>query len=460
MESTRKRLNKINAFIQAAVVLAAAAVFAAYFFTNIKVFKWYEFLLPFICLLGFTAIAVISVPKIGNVLIGESDFDPVMNDSDKQRWKTFAVICLAVLLLHALTYVLGVAVYGISRGFFSSAFWKTAWMKPNTDAQHYINIAENGYQVEGDDNLLLVFFPMLPFMIRAFNIVFANSYVSATVINAAATSLTAGFAYLTFLPLVGKKHAVYASFTVILLPGAIFMNSPMTEPLFMLFTILGLMFLQKRSYIAAGIFTALAGFTRSLGVLLAVSVAFVGIGHIVQLIKEKKSIGKTLITLVAGLLISILGTLGYLYINYRLHGDPFKFLEFQYGNWHQKASLFFDTPRYMLSSMLSRYASKPETAISLWGVGFAAIYGALLIIFVKAKKLPASYIVYFLCYFAVSIGCTWLLSAPRYLSAAFPLILAISLFAKKRISTIIMFTLVCSSYIIYMTMYMLRLGVY
>lgn len=462
----RKKMTGMGVkVIRYIAILVLAAVFGLYIINHEGKYQWYDFIAPLVTLAGFGAVLLAAIPKILDLLSGKNEFDTV-EGKYKKRWMNFLLICIGALALHALTYALGIVVYGIANGKAGSItdwfvkYGRMAWMKPNTDAQHYINIAENWYQVEGDDKLLLVFFPMLPILIRGFNFIFNDSYLSATIINTAATALASGMTYITLLPVLGNKHSKAAAFIALLLPGAIFLNSPMTEPLFLLFTVCGFFFMQKRNYVIAGVFTALAGFTRSLGVLLAVPLALVGIGHIVSLVKEKKPVGKTVGLLIAGLFIACLGTLSYLYINYSLHGDPLKFLEYQWDNWNQKSCPFFDTPRYMVRYLISSANDKPLTSLSLWAPGLIAVFGSLLLMSFKAKKLPGSYSVYFLCYFAVSVGCTWLLSAVRYLCAALPFIAALADSCDKRWKSILIFSLTALMYLLYMVMYMKRLGTY
>jgi hypothetical protein len=238
------------------------------------------------------------------------------------------------------------------------------------------------------------------------------------------------------------------------------MNSPMSEPLFMLFTVTGFYFIGKKRFIAAGIFTALAGYTRSLGVLLAVPLAVYGAGYIVSLIRTKQKWGKRLALLLAGLAISVLGTLGYLYINYSLYGDCLKFFEFQRANWYQTATPFFDTPRYMLSYMQSFARTGMDGAYSLWLPGLIAVFGSLLLMIRRARKLPAHYTAYFLAYFAAAIGCSWLLSGVRYLCACFPLTAAIAMSCSNKRKTAVLFAVLAVLYIAYAYMYMLRFDVY
>lgn len=450
--------------IRVFIILAALVGFAFYAIPNTGNYNLLEFALAAAALAGFTVVAVLCVPSVLETLLNGEDTVLPDRKGKTERRRTFLIICAAALGLHLLTYFLGIAVYSLIKNSgrieFSSYILRNAWMKTNTDAHHYVNIAENGYLAEGNDRLLIVFFPMLPYLIRAFNFIFGDSYVSATVINAIAVPLTAGMTYLTLIPVLGSRQAKLSAFITMLLPGAIFMNSPMTEPLFMLFSVTGFYFLQRKRYVLAGVFTALAGFTRSLGVLLAVPIALVGIGNVICLIRQKKPFAGTLAKLAAGLLISVVGTLAYLYINYRVHGDPLKFLEFQWENWHQKACPFFDTPRYLLYQAKASFEKGADAWFSLWLPEYLFIYGTLVLMALRQKKLPASFNVYMLCYYAVSVGCTWLLSAVRYICAALPFTAAVGSCLKTRTKAVIAFIIICLLYCAYLVFYMLRYGTY
>ena len=60
----------------------------------------------------------------------------------------------------------------------------------------------------------------------------------------------------------------------------------------------------------------------------------------------------------------------------------------------------------------------------LWIPNLTASIAALIMMLTGAKKLRPAYTAYFLAYFAVACGATWLLSSPRYLTACIPLMLA------------------------------------
>lgn len=452
-----KKTNPVVPILRAVSAAAALSAFTVYVIKHASVYKPGQFILPFVSLALFTAVLFVSVPKLVSLFSGKSEFE----SKGRIELRKVSVVMLAALGLHLFTLFIGVAIYSkLNPSLDAGTVWRNAWMKQNTDAGHYLTIAEDWYVKEGNDKLLIVFFPMLPVLIRAFNILIRDSYISAQIINALAVVGASGMTYVTLSPVIGEKRSLASAFIAILLPGAIFMNSPMSEPLFLLFTVTAFFFMQKRRYLLSGVFIALSGFTRSLGVIAAVPLALIGISEIISEIKEKKKWGGTFALLVAGLAVSTLGTLGYLFINYSIHGDPFRFLEYQWSNWYQRSCPFFDTPRYVFSYAVSSFKKGESSFRALWLPQLIVMFGSTAFMIRSARKLPASYTVYFLCYYAVAIGCTWLLSSVRYLSAAVPLIAALGLECDRKWKTAVLFVLLAALYAVYTVMYMKGYGVY
>ncbi len=415
----------------------------------------------------FTVVALLGCGKLVHKLFGHSE---VMLVTPRKAKRNFWIICAAALVTHFVLMLIGALMLRHTSNWEAAKngfeLLRVSWLKSNTDVDHYMNIAEKWY-VDFDpanpnnvDYLNLVFFPMFPAAIRLFNLIFRNSFISALIINAIATSLAAGMVYLTLTPVVGSGKAKYGAFAALLLPGMIFMNSPMSEPLFLLFTVTCFYFLQRRELLLAGVFAALAGFTRSLGVILAVPIAIEGISYIVQLAREGKKWKKPLALTLAALLVSTLGTLGYLVINKTVTGDWFKFLEYQRTNWYQSFCPFFETARYVSNYLSKSLLDHNASMIMLWLLTLVSMFGSLTLIGANRRRLPATYYWFFLPYFAVSTGCTWLLSAVRYLSAALPIPAAISFSFNKKLKTALIFAVLLALYIGYMYMYMLRWDVY
>lgn len=443
---------------------AAAIAFTVYYVKEPHKYVWIDYAAPFILCMFFTAVLVKCIPVIVEGISPKSTEPPAVDGSTEKHMRIFIAIIVGSLLLHVLTMNIGVLLFRQTHAAYRNSGYftllRTAWMKSNTDVQHYLDIAEHWYVSDGEERLYIVFFPMFPLMVRGLNLIIGNSYASAQVINTVASSLTAGITYLTLLPDLGRKRSVCGAFIIQILPGAIFMNSPMSEPLFMLFSVCVFYFINRKKLVIAGAFAALAGATRSLGLLLAVPIAYVGIGETTNCIKSGKPWKKSAAIILLSLALSVLGTLWYLEINYTVHGDPFKFLEYQWSNWHQKASPFFDTARYMLNRAIDIKPDSINTIISLWLPQLTAIFVSLFIIGIFSKRIPAPQLALFFPYFIVAIGCTWLLSAVRYLAALLPITTALASVCDKPKNTIPLFVLLSMLYIGYMLMYMKRMSIY
>ncbi|MBQ1684108.1 MAG: glycosyltransferase family 39 protein [Clostridia bacterium] len=461
-----KKTGKQKAILISRIALAVLAVlvYAKYFIDHPK-YELQDWLVSGATLIIFTMAMIVALPKLIDALSGESD---TLLVKPKNSAAIFFAVMLGALVLHIGMTLLGMFIYtkvggaaaenAAKQGFMK--LWQTAWMKSNTDAKHYINIAENWYVNTEPDNLLIVFFPMLPVMIRFMNLITHNSFISAQLINTVATCLASGMTYLTLTPVIGDKRARWGAIAAILMPGMIFMNSPMSEPLFMLFTVCCFFFIQKRQLVIAGVFAALAGFTRSLGVLLAVPIAIEGVCYIVRLAKNKKNWQQQIFVLLLALIVSTLGTIGYLYINKRVSGEWLRFLVYQKDNWYQSACPFFETVRYIVRYLQMAFTKHDSGMIMLWITSLITIFGSLILMAKQSRRLPATYTFHYFAYFIVATGCTWLLSSVRYMSALLPLVAAISLGFDKKWKTAIIFTLLVACYIAYMTFYMLRWSVY
>jgi hypothetical protein len=66
------------------------------------------------------------------------------------------------------------------------------------------------------------------------------------------------------------------------------------------------------------------------------------------------------------------------------------------------------------------------------------------------NKLRASNVAYFIAYYAFCMGATWLLSAPRYLTAAFPLALALGAITEKKSVDRIATLVCCALFVLYL----------
>ena len=124
----------------------------------------------------------------------------------------------------------------------------------------------------------------------------------------------------------------------------------------------------------------------------------------------------------------------YCYINYRVSGDPFKYMEYQSEHWGQNFGFFFGTAAYQLENAIKYLSEGRATVWGLWIPNLLWSFFALAIMIPAARRLRPGYTAWFIAYYAVAIGATWLLSAPRYLVAipVIPLALALTADSRKK----------------------------
>ena len=146
----------------------------------------------------------------------------------------------------------------------------------------------------------------------------------------------------------------------------------------------------------------------------------------------RRCVGLPILVVVGALLVP-LGFAAYCYINWRVSGNPFQFLIYQREHWNQRTGLFFSTAAYQTDYFLRSLTSGVwRDALGLWLPNLIACFAALGLLAAAAPKLRASQTAWFLAYYIVAVGATWLLSAPRYLLVLLPVPLALAQCTRAR----------------------------
>ena len=247
-----------------------------------------------------------------------------------------------------------------------------------------------------------------------------------------------------------------------LLPGAVFLRVPMSESLFLFLTLLAVYFARKRRFLWAALFTALSAFTRSLGILLLGLLFIEMMLEFLDVYREDKSTALRLLPRYIGcLLLGCCGTLAYLIINWRVSGNALTFLTYQRENWNQQLSFFFNTASYQAEYALM-YLNNGDlkSVLSLSLPNLLCSYAALGLLCIDRNEMRLSYLLWGLVYFALSIGATWLLSAPRYLAMLFPLAMSLQRLCKNRTGEFLMEILLFVVQTVYLLMLALDMYVY
>lgn len=428
--------------------------------------------------LGFFALAVvISVPGAIRFFTGAPDNAQTAIGDRSSRKGLFNVslriviaVLLARMLIVVIAYVFGMIFRGVHGSLFSTL--ETIWLKLDTDAPHYFSIAEEWYVTSEPQMYNIVFLPLFPLCIRALNLIFGNSFVSAMALNTVCSCAAAVVLYHLALQDVGRRSAKIAVLFAFAMPAAIFFIAPMSEALFLLLSVSTLLALRKGRFLTAAVFGGLAAFTRSPGIIMAVPFTAEAVRYAVLQYREKggKGLGRAVLKLFPCLIILLSGAFGYLLINKLVWGDWFKFLQFQRDIWYQQPNPFFDTAALQTEEFFLSLSTDRSAMLGLWLPNLLYIVGALAVFVASARTLRTSYSLYFAAYFAVVCGASWLLSAPRYLTALAVLPIALTLLCegrddgvalgRARAKTLIVSAVLITGQILYLLMYVIEFCIY
>ena len=342
---------------------------------------------------------------------------------------------LKVLGLFLLSLILYTALVSVSRlaGGLNSRFWDTFRIYIGLDSNAYYSIAKEGYSYLSDagEKLNLVFFPGYPVLTGLLMMAIPNEILCGY-LAAWLPFLASGPVLYDLLRLdYGHKETMRILILFCLAPAAAFYAYPMSESLFVLCAAGCLYLARTRRWFAAGIVGMLAAFTRSLGGLLLVPLAFEW-WHQFKLADKSLRPVKDWVRDAACMLLIPVGLILYLYINFVYSGNPFIFLQYQKSNWHQQLSWFFATAATQADYAFHAFYENQHSFFGLWLPNLIVGFSSLLLMLFSGKKMRPGYSAWFIFYFAVSYGASWLLSGPRYMAVFFPLAIAAETLPIKR----------------------------
>ena len=325
-------------------------------------------------------------------------------------------------------------------------FWKCA------DSYHYLCIARDWYIEEGDlDRVVqLVFLPGYPIAVRIVALIVRDYIIAGMLVSILSFAGALCVIYRLVLLDHEEETARRAVILLCLIPGAFFFAAPMSESFFLLLSASCLYSARKGRWLLAGLFGALASFTRSLGLLLFVPLC-------AEMIAELLHGRKKALRGIAALALVPAGFGVYCLINYFIAGNPFQFMLYQREHWYQKLGLFFNTAAYQM-----RYAlgAQRSTLLGLWIPNLVVLFSVLVILILGVRRLRASYTLWAIAYYVVAVGATWLLSAPRYMAVLLPIPMTLASLCEKKEARIAIYALLGSCELYYLTMFALRYSVW
>jgi Gpi18-like mannosyltransferase len=298
------------------------------------------------------------------------------------------------------------------------SIWKS-W-----DSTHYLDIAQYGYSstLKNERNLQIVFFPLYPYLVRVFSLVFRNYLFSALAVSNLAYAGIIFYLYrLTTLDY-DHEQAVRAVIYISVFPTAYILHAPYTESLFLMLTIMSFYYARTGNWAVSGIAGMLASATRITGILLLPVLVIEYLSHNDYKIRRT---GRDILWL--GVI--CLGLVFYLYINYDVFGNPFKFLEYQKGHWSKELAF---PVKGLLEAWGGIFWRKPADALlGGWAEIIFVVIGLILVVY-SFFKLRLSYSLYALLTWLIIISTSFWLSIPRYTLSIFPFFIALSILGKRK----------------------------
>ena len=332
---------------------------------------------------------------------------------------------LAAFVLSRLIMFLGGGAWAAIKGEAAYYFAHPDWMWLRWDGHHYIGLIENWYVNEGDPRLHIVFFPLYPAICRVIHLATGMDAVAAAYLVSNVFFVICGCLMFRLGEMAQKKSGgMRAMLLMMFSPLTLFCSVPYTESTLMVTTLAAVYFARRKKFFWAVVMGALAANARMCGIAAAIPIFY-------EMLRScDRASFKNIALSVVKVLPVALGVAAYLWLNYDVTGDPFKFLEYQKSNWSQEFGSLYNTFGYTFKNALDFHDMSYR--IGVWIPQTIAIVLALILFASVLRKSHPGDAGYALVYFYASVAPTWLLSGPRYLTAMYPVYPMLGLLTRKK----------------------------
>lgn len=382
----------------------------------------WELLCTVLFLAAFGALVLRWLSQSGLEAVGRpfSDPLPARRSCLPGKLELWQVFVLAVLFRAASAW-LSVILYDLATGSGMGVMdLPELWQR--WDGPNYLKLAELGYggHLEDGKPLFLVFFPLYAWAIRAVSAVIPNTAAAALLVSFLSFGGGCVYIYRLASEEYGDRTARRTLLLICAYPFSFFFGALMPESLFLLTTAAAFYHIRSHHWTRAALWGILAALTRMHGILLiGVAIAeicceekpFAGNGEARK--RGFAAVFKRLPLLLA----PILGSLGYLALNYHVTGDPFAFVEME-KHWSQGFMWFPKVLSYLAQNALSW--PEASTCWEMWIPEVVLFPIFALLLWGAWKKHRSMFTLYAFVYLILNYCLSWLLSAGRYLACALP----------------------------------------
>lgn len=244
----------------------------------------------------------------------------------KKEQNPYFSICMIFIITRVVLFALSCF---LTKGDLKLAFY-------NFDVEHYLDIALNGYR-----DYTVAFFPLIPMIIRFFNI-FGIPIVGTMIVNNFAALLSAFILYKLTKNLTSVKLFLCS-------PIAVFTFIAYTESIFILLTLLTIYLYLNKQYTLAGLALGFGVMCRSLTAMLFFAIF---IAMIIKWVKVKIKLKSIFAMYIPATLIALVYPI-YLQLAF---GNWKAFMDVQYEYWWRMPSDIFTTIYCDIKFMLAQHS--------------------------------------------------------------------------------------------------------
>lgn len=394
----------------------------------------------FIVIVGLVRVfcyAGVSENKKGNRILGWMLEKKKSYTGYEPTAKDYVRVAIAALIFRIVIYIISaiaMRLYLDDATPVTGGQFLNEWLK--WDANNYIRIATLGYEGYQENGMYttLAFFPLYAWLIKAANLIIPNVNIAALVMSTLCYIVGCCYFYGAIAPDYGKNIAKKSLIYLSVFPFGLFYGAMMPESTFFMLASACFYYIRKHKWWAVGITGALAGLSRMQGIILmgVAGIEWLEYYKPFTMLKEKKGkeLVKNIFTKAIWIPFMLVGLGIYLYINYKVTKDPFKFMEYQSTVWGNGAQYFGKT----ISDIWNRSFGSDFTGVTKFTAGIAALglfVWAVMLLFYGIRRVHNKYTLFLVFYVIMNYMQSWLISAGRYMSVAFPMFLIMAVFADE-----------------------------
>lgn len=419
----------------------------------------------------------LSVPKMIRLFKGNPEVILAAMGERSTRKRRIHPVVSAVLITLFLRLVLIISAYLIStltEGYHGTVLstMMDIWLKPDTDANRYFEIAEHLYRDGNGVSANIALAPLFPMAIRGLNRLIGSSFVSALIINTVCSLASAAVIYHLALPDLGRRSAKVAVLFTFLMPAAIFYAAPLPEAMLLFTSSAALLAMRREKFIISGIFISLASLTELSGILLIVPFAAEAAAYLARVFRDKgaKAFVKRLVTVAVGTLLSAAGFMAFLGLNRYVSGEWFRFIAAAKELKGLEPAVMLNAADFQINGLITDFGKNNASFFGLRLPNILHLFGALVVFLTAARTLHSPYSLYFTAYYAVMCSISPLLSVPRYLAGLVVMPLALALLClsrddgegiiRARAKTLVVSAALLVGQAFYLIMYVLRYDIF